>query len=204
MQLNLGIQDSTPPTRNRAVQYSHVALCNKCGATHDMTVSVLLSDGPIEKQSIGHLYSGKTLPKSLADLTNRGVSCPKTGRQSIQKDKHQIFLVPAKLITYSRITASIWSLEIYSSNTEQILVDNSEHYDRILSEFDEESPVYAILKNGLVFYNQKTAYDIRTVEILCDKFHARIILAAAEMYCPEAIAEIEERSDFPGRCASSQ
>jgi len=170
-----------------------------------MTVSVLLSDGPIEKQSIGHLYSGKTLPKSLADLTNRGVSCPKTGRQSIQKDKHQIFLVPAKLITYSRIAASIWSLEIDSSNPVQILVDISpEHYDRILSEFDEESPVYAILKNGLALHHFEAGNDIRTVEILCDKFHARIILAAAEMYCPEAIAEIEERSDFPGRCTSSQ
>ena len=39
-------------------------------------------------RQIGHVYNGKTLPKNLADLTNRGVSCPKTGRQSIQKDKH--------------------------------------------------------------------------------------------------------------------
>ena len=60
MQLKLGIQDSTPsPTKNLAVQYSLVALCNKCGATHDMAVSVRLDDGPIEKQSIGHVYSGK-------------------------------------------------------------------------------------------------------------------------------------------------
>ena len=97
MQLKLGIQDSIPsPTKRLAVQYSLVALCNKCGATHDMAVSVMLNDGPIEKQSIGHVYNGRTLPKSLADLTSRSVSCPKTGRQSIQKDKHQIFLVPAK------------------------------------------------------------------------------------------------------------
>ena len=34
--------------------------------------------------------------------------------------------------------------------------------------------------------------EFRTVEILCDKFHARMILAAAEMYCPEAAVEIEE------------
>jgi hypothetical protein len=61
-----------------------------------MVVSVILENGPIEKQSIGHVYEGKTLPKSLADLISRSVSCPKTGRQSIQKDKHQIFLVPAK------------------------------------------------------------------------------------------------------------
>jgi len=97
MQLKLGIHDPIPPsTKNLTVRYSLLALCNKCGATHDMAVSVLLNDGPIEKQSIGHVYNGKTLPKSLADLTSRGVSCPKTGRQSIQKDKDQIFLVPAK------------------------------------------------------------------------------------------------------------
>ena len=97
MQLKLGIDDSIPPrSKNSPVRYSLLAVCNKCGATHDMAVSVVLNDGPIEKQSIGHVYNGRTLPKSLADLTNRGVSCPKTGRQSIQKDKDQIFLVPAK------------------------------------------------------------------------------------------------------------
>ena len=61
-----------------------------------MAISVVIEDGPIDKQSIGDLYNGKTLPKNLADLTNNSVRCPKTGRQSIQKDNHQIFLVPAK------------------------------------------------------------------------------------------------------------
>ena len=75
----------------------------------------------------------------------------------------------------------------------KILVDLSpEHYDRILSEFSEESRMYAILKNGLVLHYFEADNEIRTVGILCDKFHARMILAAAEMYCPEAIAEIEE------------
>jgi hypothetical protein len=66
-----------------------------------------------------------------------------------------------------------------------------EHYDRILSEFDE-SRIYANLKNGLVLHHFEAGNDIRTVEILCEKFHARMILAAAEMYCPEATTEIEE------------
>ena len=94
--MKLGIQEAIPPTEKSSIQYSTLALCNKCGGTHDMAVSVVLKDGPIEKQSIGHIYNGKTLPTNLATLTSRGVSCPKTGRQSIQKDKHQIFLVPAK------------------------------------------------------------------------------------------------------------
>jgi hypothetical protein len=75
----------------------------------------------------------------------------------------------------------------------KILVDISpEHYDRILSEVDEESRIYAVLKNGLVLHRFEAGNDVRTIEILCDKFHARMILAAAEMYCPEAVAEIEE------------
>jgi hypothetical protein len=61
-----------------------------------MGISVVLEDGPINKQSIGTLYKGKTLPKSLADLANNSITCPKTGRQSTQKNNEQIFLVPPK------------------------------------------------------------------------------------------------------------
>ena len=75
----------------------------------------------------------------------------------------------------------------------KILIDISpEHYDRILSEFDQESRMYAILKNGLVIHHFEGGNEFRMVEILCDKYHARMILAAAEMYCPEAVPEIEE------------
>ena len=75
----------------------------------------------------------------------------------------------------------------------KILLDISpEHYDRILSEFTEESRMYAILKNGLVIHHFEASNEVRTVEILCEKFHARMILAVAELVCPEAAAEIEE------------
>jgi hypothetical protein len=75
----------------------------------------------------------------------------------------------------------------------KILIDISpEYYNRILSEFTEESRMYAILKNGLVSHHFEANKEFRTVEILCEKFHARMILAAAEMFCPEAAAEIEE------------
>ena len=52
--------------------------------------------------------------------------------------------------------------------------------------------MYAILKNGLVIHHFEAGNDFRTVEIRCEKFHARMILAAAEIYCSEAAAEIEE------------
>jgi hypothetical protein len=75
----------------------------------------------------------------------------------------------------------------------KILIDISpEHYDRLLSQFTEESRIYAILKNGLVIHHFETSNVSRTVEILCEKFHARMILAVAEMFCPEAGTEIEE------------
>jgi hypothetical protein len=75
----------------------------------------------------------------------------------------------------------------------KILIDiSTEHYDHLLTQFTEESRIYAILKNGLVIHHFEGGNEFRTVEILCDKFHARMILAAAEMYCPEAAAEIEE------------
>jgi hypothetical protein len=73
-----------------------------------------------------------------------------------------------------------------------LIAISPEHYDRLLSEFDEESRIYAILKNGLVIHHFEGNNEFRTVEILCEKYHARMILAAAEMYCPEAAAEIEE------------
>jgi hypothetical protein len=75
----------------------------------------------------------------------------------------------------------------------KILIDISpEYYDRLLTEFDEESRMYAILRNGLVIHQFEAGNEFRRVEILCEKYHARMILAAAEMYCPEAAAEIEE------------
>jgi hypothetical protein len=40
----------------------------------------------------------------------------------------------------------------------KILIDISpEHYDRLLSQFTEESRMYGILKNGLVIHHSKQA-----------------------------------------------
>ena len=73
-------------------EYSIVVTCNKCAGLHEMGISVRMENGPVDKQSIGDLYDGKTLPKNLANLTNTSISCPKTGRQSTQKNHHQVFL----------------------------------------------------------------------------------------------------------------
>jgi hypothetical protein len=97
MQLKLRIEDGVQSTaRNSSAEYGVLVSCNKCGGIHDMGISVAMEDGPADKQSIGDLYEGKTMPKSLADLTCRSITCPKTGKQSIQKNNQQIFLVPTR------------------------------------------------------------------------------------------------------------
>ena len=89
--------EEAPPSRphNSTAQYSIVVACNKCGGLHETGISVTIEHGPVTKQSVGALYEGKSLPKSLADLTNTSITCSKTGRQSTQKNLHQIFLVPS-------------------------------------------------------------------------------------------------------------
>ena len=77
-------------------RYSVLALCNKCGGLHELDMSVELKDGPIKKQSIADTYPGEPLPQRLASLSGSIVTCPATGRQSTQKNNHQIFLVPTK------------------------------------------------------------------------------------------------------------
>jgi|SRR4030095_4661937 hypothetical protein len=97
MQLKLAIQEAPPLTaHNSTSQYSIVVSCNKCAGVHEMGISVTMENGPANKQSIGDLYNGKSLPKNLANLSQNSVTCPKTGRQSTQRNNHQIFLVPTK------------------------------------------------------------------------------------------------------------
>jgi hypothetical protein len=97
MQLKFAIDEAAPSTtRNSTAQYSIVVSCNKCAGLHEMGISVTMENGPASKQSIGELYDGRSLPKSLANLSQNSVTCPKTGRQSTQRNNHQIFLVPTK------------------------------------------------------------------------------------------------------------
>lgn len=97
MQPKLTVGDLVHTRENNAhAQYGVFASCNKCGGVHELGISVLLTDGPVDRQSIAELYRGKTLPKNLADLANNSVTCPKTGRQSTQKNNDQIFLLPLK------------------------------------------------------------------------------------------------------------
>jgi len=97
MQLSHTMADAVhSTTKNSQTLYDVFVSCNKCGGVHEMGISVALEGGPFIKQSIGALYKEKSLPKNLADLANHSITCPRTGRQSTQKNQQQIFLVPPK------------------------------------------------------------------------------------------------------------
>jgi hypothetical protein len=67
--------------------------CNKCARIHDTGISLMMQHGPVRKQSLADLYNGN-VPKSLTGLTRIVVTCPWTGKQSLQTDNRRIFLVP--------------------------------------------------------------------------------------------------------------
>ena len=79
---------------NSARQFSVFASCHKCAGEHETGISITMEGGPVDKQSIGDFYNGKSFPKSLASLSSTTLTCHLTGRQFIQKDTKQIFLVP--------------------------------------------------------------------------------------------------------------
>ena len=75
-------------------KYDIFALCNACGDLHPTGISLILDNGPLNKQSIADAFAGQDLPPDVATLKNERVYCPKTGRRYAQTVYRQIFLVP--------------------------------------------------------------------------------------------------------------
>ena len=71
-----------------------------------------------------------------------------------------------------------------------LLKMSPEHYDRLLSGVSENSSLYGVLKNGVVI-NSTTA-GAKMIEILCEKFHARMLRALAANLSPQAVPQIEK------------
>jgi hypothetical protein len=95
MQNKMTVEDTGESAATKApIRYGVAVSCNKCGGTHEIGISIFMTAGPAVRQSIGAFYRGKALPKNLAELANNSVTCPNTGRQSIQKSSDHIFLVP--------------------------------------------------------------------------------------------------------------
>ena len=72
--------------------YSAQAFCDECGLTHSMGVFLWLKDGPVNRASIADAFSGRDMPVGVKTLTDSRVWCPVTGRFTVQRDNHQVFL----------------------------------------------------------------------------------------------------------------
>jgi hypothetical protein len=67
-----------------------------------------------------------------------------------------------------------------------------EHYDRLLSGVSEKSSLYSVLKNGVVINSTRAGGGSKMIEILCEKFHARMLRALAANLSPQAVPQIEK------------
>ena len=73
-----------------------------------------------------------------------------------------------------------------------VLKISPEHYDRLLSGVSEKSSLYSVLKNGVVINSTTAGGGSKMIEILCEKFHARMLRALAANLSPQAVPQIEK------------
>jgi hypothetical protein len=78
-------------------QYNLYVRCKECGALHPMRIGIYLDEGPIEKQSIGDAFQGKSLPPQVLAIAGHKTLCLRTGKMFAAENKDQIFLVPIAL-----------------------------------------------------------------------------------------------------------
>jgi hypothetical protein len=77
-------------------QYDVYVTCKECSAVHPMGIGISLDNGPIDKQNISETYQGRSLPPQVQAIKGHKTLCLKTGKQFIQEDNRQVFLVPVK------------------------------------------------------------------------------------------------------------
>src|SRR5262245_6681281 len=72
-----------------------------------------------------------------------------------------------------------------------LLKISPEHYNCLLSGVSEKSSLYGVLKNGVVI-NPTKGPGSKMIEILCEKFHARMLRSLAANLSPQAVPQIEK------------
>jgi hypothetical protein len=65
-----------------------------------------------------------------------------------------------------------------------VIAISIEHYESLLKQATEDSPLYFKLKNAVKLAT--------TVVVRCDPEHAEMFLQAAKDFCPDAVPEIEK------------
>jgi hypothetical protein len=67
----------------------------------------------------------------------------------------------------------------------------AECFERLIDGVDASSRTHTVLMNSVVVYDRQTSMPRRIIKILCDKSELDMVLEAAKIFCPEALAEIE-------------
>ncbi len=73
-----------------------------------------------------------------------------------------------------------------------IIQMSRETYDVFAAELDITSREYSILKNNIVAGGPETGRDRGTIEIVCDKEEAELLLDAATRVYPAAVPDIQQ------------
>lgn len=67
-----------------------------------------------------------------------------------------------------------------------------DHYDTFVSQCDQASRYYSILKNGIIVSRPKENCFERVVIIRCTTAEALALVRIAKVICPSAIADIQQ------------
>jgi hypothetical protein len=67
----------------------------------------------------------------------------------------------------------------------------AECFERLIDGVGASSRTHTVLMNSVVVYDRQTSMPRRIIKILCDKSELDMVLEAAKIFCPEALAEIE-------------
>ncbi len=74
--------------------YDVYVFCNECNDVHSAELRIELQYGPVDKQRVSDVYSGREPPAVIKMLKNSYYQCSKTGKTFFQKDQKKVFLVP--------------------------------------------------------------------------------------------------------------
>jgi hypothetical protein len=73
-----------------------------------------------------------------------------------------------------------------------MLVDiPAEFFERLIDGVAVRSRTHTVLMNSVVMYDRQASMPRRIIKILCDESELDMILEAAKIFCPEALAEIQ-------------
>jgi len=78
-------------------KYQLHALCDECGETHFIDITIQLDEGPSKKEKLVDTFAGKEIPQEIIALIIRSkLSCPHSGVTASLTGYEQVFLIPER------------------------------------------------------------------------------------------------------------